>query len=75
MAYYRGNNRMGKPPEAASTWGGLNPGRYWRTLERINRRQAASKAVIDARRLSHYFDAWPDDAIDDEQQATLPFPL
>ena len=74
MAYYRGNNRMGKPPEAAATWGAENPGHYWRTLERINRRGAALKAVLDARRFANLAN-WPDDATVDEQQATLPFPL
>ena len=64
---------MGRVPTAAATWRVQNPGHYWRTLDRINRRQAASKAVLDARRLASYFDKWPDDAIDDEQQ--LPFPL
>ena len=73
MSYYRGNHRMCKVPAALSSWGVPNPERYWRALERINRRAAARKAELDALRYSNVATLADDEA--DTQQAALPFPL
>ena len=73
MSYYRGNHHICKTPTAAATWGARDPVRYWRALERINRRQAARKAELDALKFANVATMPDTDA--DTDQATLPFPL
>ena len=71
--HWRGNHQICRVPAVAATWGVRDPVRYWRALDRVNRRGAARKAELDALRFSNLA-TMPDDEAD-TQQASLPFPL
>ena len=74
MSYYRGNHRMCKAPAALSSWGVPNPERYWRALERINRRAAATqRPSLTLCDIPTWQPLADNDA--DTDQSTLPFPL